>query len=381
MNDRFPPPPPRRPRSMQSPLKPRHIGIGFSAFVILIILVAGAATSYDHVEPGQVAVIKNNLFNSPPEVQQQTGIIIHLPFGLTDVYRLDKRNQVFEMSKETGVGDRHDQDNIKIKVADGSNVEVDVKVEYRLRPAKADLIVQRIGPGNAFKNKLLRGYTRAVIREAYGKLTLEMISDPASRTGQNQIVRKLLNDALEEFGLEVIQVNTTNFVFNPEYNRLVKEKKATAQDFLNQSAAQEQARKEQETRVASFTREKNTALITARGKAKKRIVEASNRAKQLVARAKGEAYSKEKDGDRSYEVAVAEAQAVEAEGLNTATGIQQLAEAYRRGGLGLVKEAISKKMLGAKINGRPYSLSEDIKRIKVDRSGDAPAVDQAASGN
>lgn len=381
MNDPFPPRPPRRPRSMGREFKPRHIGLGVAAFVILVLVITGASTAYDYVEPGEVAVIKNNLFGSPPEVKQQTGIILHLPFGMTDVYHLDKRNQVFEMSKDPGMGDRYDQDNVKIKVADGSNVEVDVKVEYRLRPAKADLIVQRIGPGNAFKNKLLRGYTRAVIREAYGKLTLETVSDPASRTGQNQIVKKLLNEALDEFGLEVIQVNTTNFVFNPEYNRLVKEKKATAQDFLNQSAAQEQARKEQETKVASATREKNTELISAKGKADKRIVEASNRAKQLVFRAEGEAYAKKKDGDRSYEVAIAEAKAVEAEGLNTATGIQKLTEAYRRGGLGLVKESIAKKLAGAQIKGRPYSYSEDIKRIKVDRTGDAPAVEQAVSGN
>lgn len=381
MNDHFPPRPPRRPRSMGREIKPRHVGIGVTLFVLFVLIATGASTSYDYVAPGEVAVIKNNLFGSPPEVKEQTGIILHLPFGMTDVYHLDKRNQVFEMSKEVSRGDRRDQDNVKIKVADGSNVEVDVKVEYRLRPAKADLIVQRIGPDDAFKNKLLRGYTRAMIREAYGKLTLETISDPASRTGQNLIVKKLLNEDLEEFGLEVIQVNTTNFVFNSEYNRLVKEKKATAQDFLNQSAAQDQASKEQETKVASATREKNTALITAKGKADKRIVEASNRAKQLVFRAKGEAYSKEKDGDRSYEVAVAEAKAVEAEGLNTATGIQKLAEAYRRGGLGLVKEAIARKLAGAKIKGRPYSYSEDIKRIKVDRSADASAVEQAVTGN
>ncbi|MEZ6197300.1 MAG: SPFH domain-containing protein [Planctomycetota bacterium] len=374
-------PPPYHPRGSRRQIQPRQVAFVVAVLFVVIFLFVGIGTSYDWVEPGEVAVIKNNLFQSDPEVQTQTGLIIHLPFGLTDVYKLDTREQVFTMSKDPASGDRRRPDNVRIKVADGSNIEADVKVNYRIKPEKADLIVTRIGPGDSFKNKMLRSYTRAVIREAYGTLTLETVSDPTTRSSQNQVVRRTLNEALEHFGLEVTLVNTTNFVFNPEYSRLVKEKKATAQDFLNQSAAQEQARKEQETKVAAATREKNTALITAGGKAKKRIVEAENRAKQLVVRAEGEAYAKRKDGDRSFEVATAEAAAVEAEGLNTAAGIERLAEAYRRGGLGLVKEAIARKLVGTRINGRPYSLSEEIKRMRVERPEDAPVIERGTEGN
>ena len=40
----------------------------------------------------------------------------------------------------------------------------------------------------------------------------------------------------------------------------------------------------------------------------------------------------------------------------------------------LVKEALAKKLMGAIINGRPYSLSERIERIQVDRTGQVPAA-------
>ncbi|MEE9394158.1 MAG: SPFH domain-containing protein [Planctomycetota bacterium] len=368
-------PPHRRPRKNVE-IEPRHIATGLIGFLILSILLGALVTGWTYVEPGEVAVVKNNLFGSKPEVILTSGLIIHLPFGMTDVFKLDKRVQVFSMTKNPRRGDRAGNDNVRIKVADGSNVEADVEVNYRIIPEMADIIVRKIGPGNSFKKKLLRSYTRAIIREMYGVLTLETVSDPSSRTGQNTLVLNRLNENLEEFGLKATLVNTTNFVFNIEYNRLVKEKKGSAQEFLNQAAAQEQARKEQETEVASATRQKNVSLIEAQGHAKKRMVEADNRAKQLRLRAKGESYAKRKEGDRNFAVATNDAAAIEAEGLNNAAGIMKLAQAYREGGLGLVKEAIATKLRGTRINGRPYSLSEKIERIQVDRS----AVPAATTG-
>ena len=190
---------------------------------------------------------------------------------------------------------------------------------------------------------------------------------------QNLLVKNALNESLREFGTEVTLVNTTNFVFNPRYEALVKEKKAATQQFINQKAAQEQAQKEQETRIAQAEREKNNALITARGSASKRLVEAEAQAKQQIARAQGDAYARELEGERQLQVALNEAKAVESEGLNQAAGIRKLADAYERGGAGLVKEALARKLAGARINGRPYSLSERIDRFTVGSDKVAPA--------
>ena len=93
-----------------------------------------------------------------------------------------------------------------------------------------------------------------------------------------------------------------------------------------------------------------------------------------MVRARGESYAKNKDGDRSFEVAKNEAQAIETEGLNKAVGLKKLAEAYARGGDGLVKEALAAKLKGTVLHGRPYSLRETIERIQVDRSGKLPAA-------
>ena len=354
-----------RPRRRSDQLRRLLATRGAPIVAIVLLLVLTAFNSYTYISPGKVAVVKNNITGAE-EVRNQSGLVIHLPFGMTDVFQLDRKIQVFEMSKERGRGDRPGIDNVRIKVADGSNVEVDVAVNYRVIPASSADIIKNVGPGDAFKNKMIRSYTRAFIREKYGTLTLEEIANPATRIGQNTEVRLALNDALRPFGIEVTLINTTNFDFNEQYEKLVKEKKAVAQQFTNQKAAQEQAQKEQEAKIAAATRMKRTALIQAGGVRDKNLVEATNNAKQTIARAKGEAYARKLEGDRNYEVAINEASAIEAEGLAKAAGIRKLVEAYADGGLGLVKEALAKKLVGSRINGRPYSLSERIDRLKIE---------------
>jgi regulator of protease activity HflC (stomatin/prohibitin superfamily) len=372
-------------------LKPATVIKLVIPLVVVAVAVAIGYSGYTHLEPGEVAVIKNNVTGAE-SVRTESGIILHLPLGLTDVYKLDRRVQVLTMGKKPSTSTRSrtwlksssdrsvQNNNVKIKVADGSNVELDVEVNLRVIPTEAAAIIRKVGVGDAFKTKMIRSYTRALIREKYGKLKLEEVSDPATRTTKNVEVQRDLNRALKPFGTEITLVNTTNFTFNTEYEKLVKEKKATAQEYTNQKAAQEKALKEQEAEVARGTREKNTAIITAQGEARKRIVEADAKAKQLILRARGEAYAKNKEGDRSFEVAANEAKAVEAEGLNMAAGIQKLTDAYSRGGSALVKEALARKLAGRQIHGRPYSLSESIERIRIDRAAATPEARRASEG-
>lgn len=363
-----------RPRNALTLILPLIL-VGFGILVVL--------DGHTYLVPEEAAVIKNNITGAE-QVRTDSGLILHLPLGLTDVYKLDRTVQSFDMKRDPTPDDvstrrgrrsraaraaraaNRGGDNVSVKVQDGSNVELDVSIQYQIIPEDAAKIIKNIGEGDAFKTKLVRAFTRALIREKFGTLTLEEISDPATRSAQNLEVQRALNTALAQFGLEVQLVNTTNFRFNSEYESLVKQKKATAQEFTNQAAAQENALKDQAVQVARAKREKETALIAAQGEASKRIVEADNRAKQLRLRAAGEAYAKKKDGDRAHAVAIAEAAAIEAEGLNTAAGIKRLADAYARGGIALVKETLAKKLAGRRINGRPYSLSEDVNRLKVE---------------
>ena len=58
--------------------------------------------------------------------------------GLTkEFYVLDKTLQTMEMTAKVGKGDRKTRDDLKIKTIDGSDVYVDLKVQYRIIPELA----------------------------------------------------------------------------------------------------------------------------------------------------------------------------------------------------------------------------------------------------
>ena len=75
----------------------------------------------------------------------------------------------------------------------------------------------------------------------------------------------------------------------------------------------------------------------------KAVIEAEGLAAQTVNVASGEAYKVRLEGERLLKVAQAEAKAIEAEGLRKAEGIEKLAEAYEKGGMGLIREALAEK--------------------------------------
>ena len=72
-----------------------------------------------------------------------------------------------------------------------------------------------------------------------------------------------------------------------------------------------------------------------------------------------------------------EAKAILTEGLRRAEGIKQLSDAYREGGLALAREAVSKKLAGTVINGRPDSLESRVDRLRIE--GDATRAEGAAA--
>ena len=88
-------------------------------------------------------------------------------------------------------------------------------------------------------------------------------------------------------------------------------------------------------------------------------------------RAKGEAIQTREEGEQNYQILHNEALAVETELMNKAEGIKKLADAYREGGIALVREALARKYAGKIINGRPYSLESTVQRLQLEQAGAA----------
>ena len=338
--------------------------------VILAILVLGTFFSgYATVHVGQVAVIKNNI-TGQETVQQTEGIILHLPWGMTDVYVIDITQRSFVMAGA---------DSVVIKTREGANVDTNVEITYNLVPSRAAQIVREIGMSvdgadHEKINDLAYSYVRARIRDAIGELNLEELARPEARTGRIEDTKNRLNETLVNIGVEIQTVSATDWDYDDTYEAMIKRRKEADQIFVNQAAAQETNRKKQETNIAEQNRLKSNAIAEAQGNAAQQIIAKEAWAVEQRAGAEGEAYKRKKEADGAYIQLENQAAALEMELVKRAEGVQAMAEAYASGGIGLVREALATKMAGVKITGRPWSEDSTPQRIQMQQSGRATYV-------
>ena len=334
--------------------------------VVAFLLAATMLTGYTTVSAGQVAVIKNNI-TGLETVQQTEGVIIHLPWGLTDVYVLNVTQQSLIMA---------DKDSVVIKTREGANVDTNVEITFNLIPARAGDIVRELGMGRdgADRSKvddLAYSYLRAKIRDAIGALNLEELARPEERTARIEETKTLLNEMLVAYGIEIQTVSATDWDYDDKYEAMIKRRKEADQIFVNQAAAQQTNRKKQETSIAEQNRLKSNAIAEATGDVQREVIAKEAWSVEQRAKAEGQAYKAKKEAEGSYLQLENQAAALETELVRRAEGINALAEAYATGGLGLVKEALATKLRGATINGRPFSEDAHPQRLQLQQVGRA----------
>ena len=338
-----------------------RVGALIGAGLAIFLVGSCAFTCYDSVRPGEVAVIKNNITGTET-VQQTEGIILHLPWGITDVYVLDKTQRRLTMA---------DQDSVVIKTREGANVDTNVEVTFSLKPADAGRIVQQIGMGRngadmTKVDDVVFSYVRAKIRDAIGGLNLEELARPEARTARIEETKRELNDELVRYGVEILTVSATAWDYDDKYEDMIKRRKEADQIFVNQAAAQETNRKKQETSIAEQNRIKSNSIAEAQGDVDKEIIAKEAWSVEQRAKAEGDAYKTRKESDGAYLRLQNEAAALTTELTRRAQGIRALAEAYATGGIGLVKEVLAGKLKGVRILGRPFSEDGQPRRVQYE---------------
>lgn len=344
--------------------------LGVMVVIIIVFLATGVTSSFSKLDPEEAAVIINNVTGKTTS-RTQPGWIFHLPYGLSDVHKVDKVLISLNMTADKRQGDRPTVDNVRIKSNDGSSVYIDAEISYRIDESQIEKIVKEIGREDAYKKNLVRHYARSLIRDEFGQLSIDELSSPSLRLSKIKDTELALTEAIAPFGLTSQYVSATNFDFNPKFKQMINDRIEADQRARNEMSAQMTASQIQETRIAEATRKKETAVVEERGLQNRRIIEAGGLADKLVKEARGQAIALHTDGDRILKVAEAEAGAIRAEGLAKAAGILKLSEAYSVGGISLVRETLAEKMLGKQINGRPYSLDSHVDRLQLEESGAA----------
>lgn len=336
----------------------RAVAVGVAIVALALVLWTGSS-SYTRIKPGEIGVIKNNVTGNESEKTQE-GIIVHLPWGLTDVFVLDRGQKTLTLEKP---------DAVTIKTVEGANVDAKVELTYSLLPLEGTRAVKTLGLGQgALEDKrrvegIVYSYVRTKIRDALGKLDLELIADQKERTARVEEARTDLNGSLKTYGVEIHTLNASDWDYDDQYEEKILQRIEADQREKNLRSEQDTNRQRQATSIAEANRLKSNATTEAEGDKARDIIAKEAWAIAEINRTQGTAYKVRKDADAKYVELDNQAKGLEVELLNRALGIEALAAAYAQGGLGLVKEVLARKLIGATITGRPYTHDSTPQRI------------------
>jgi regulator of protease activity HflC (stomatin/prohibitin superfamily) len=358
------------------------VGLG-----LLVLLALGAAGSCATIAKNtEVAIVVNNVTGGV-SLLENGGMVFHLPFGLSTVYKLDKSQRVLSLTKaqpgkqpqrsDTGKAVPK-REPVSIKTNDGSNVTIEVELVYQIKSSRGFDAMRELSDDENIED-ILTALTRSIIRSEFGELSTLEISEPAKRIEKLNATQKRLTKELDLSGtdqalIEIIAINAKSFGFDAEYDKIIRERKETDQILTNQKDYQDAATEEGKRLIAEGTRDKETALAQLQGELAKKLLIAEGEAKRMKTKSEQQAYQAEREGETALRTAEQEAAAVLAEGQRKAEGAEKLMEAYEKGGEGLVREAAAKLYQQVVVKARPYSASE-----KVDQVRFAPVMQPAST--
>ena len=338
------------------------IWLAVAFFLIAVVLFTTIRVG--HVKGTEVGVMLNKITGKMTVINQSGARIYN---GVTnDFYVLDKTIETLVMTEERGKGDRKGKDDLKIKTIDGSDVFVDLKVQYKIFPDMADVVLKTSGPGENYKEKWARDYIRTTCRNYLGELTTEEFYDSLKRDKKVQIALKAANDKLNKYGLDIDAITIpTKPHFYKEYEEMIKKKKLADQAVLEEQSKALAAQQKQHTLIVEETNKKNVAVKQFEGQMEQKVIEA-----------KADAEKKEKGADAYYdrvtigaEASLYEkqknAEAILAEKKAEAEGIEALKKALEgEGGRNMVKMEYAKKLRNVTFSGRPFAVEGTVKRLE-----------------
>ncbi len=259
---------------------------------------------------------------------------VFMPF-INDWHTFDTKLQNLEMVSDRSRGDRRSRDDLLFKTIDGNDISLDVIIAYRIDADKAPYILQNVADSNrTLREKIVRTVARSKPRDIFGELTTEEFYVAEKRELQSERAKKVLQEILGPLGVIVEKVLTKDYRFNKEYQKAIEDKKVADQQVQKNRSAQHAALEEYLRKLEEAKGEVNKLIADADGTYRKAKIEA----------------------DVYYEKQKLLAEAIKAEGVAEAKGIQEMNKALTgAGGEAMVKLRIAEAMQGKQIMLLPVS--------------------------
>jgi regulator of protease activity HflC (stomatin/prohibitin superfamily) len=257
--------------------------------LVLVFLVFKLA--YVYVEPNEYG-IKIARFGFNRGVQKEVygpGLHFVIP-GMQEMEVLPRDIQVLELTNFPNTASRFSRIEraAHIQTSDGFFVDVDVSIIYKL--IDPYMVFTTIGPGRLFEDNGIIPKTEPALKATLGELTTEEFYNSPMRVAKTEHAKDLLNAELKSKGMLVEQVLVRYFLYSPEIQKNIEEKKLKDQlVFKNQAegrAAIEEAKLKkivQEGKViVAVEMENGQAYVTKRIAEKDRYVRTKNAEADLL---------------------------------------------------------------------------------------------------
>jgi regulator of protease activity HflC (stomatin/prohibitin superfamily) len=228
-----------------------------------------------------------------------------------------------------GNADHDSREDLEFKTHDGNDIAVDVTVAWRIDPAKAGYLLARVGGSTSeVKEHLVRPSCRSIVRDVLNTMTSEEFYVSDKRFAKAEEARVRLAEVMGREGVIVERVILGEHRFNPEYEKVIHDKKLaeqTAERMVSEgNAAQQEALRNLET--------------------------AKGQVSQQIAKAQGALGQVKLAADADYFKAQREAEAMLAEKRAHAKGIEkQNAAMAGAGGRTMVKLRLAEALEGKQI--------------------------------
>ena len=347
-------------RNQTSVRSPRAQLVGLLCSLWMIFGQSGCSTY--STESTEVGVRTRKIFGAGiyPHVYEPGATYVFFPF-LSDWATFDITIQKLEMATNKDRNSDRVDDPVLLKTTDGNDISIDVTVTWQIDRTKAPQILTHGGRSTAIiKEELVRPACRAYVRDAFNELHSEEFFDRKRLLEKASKAKAKLNEELNAEGVLILEVMPGEQRFNPEYERVIHDRKIAEQNA-------ERLKSEAQAAEAEQTRQ----LEKARGDVQAQIAEAKGRVERIRIAAERGLYENERIAKAILVEASAKAKAIEKQNKAMAGA----------GGRTAVKLRIAEALAGKPILIVPAASGANIQKLDMTRIVDAVLAKEATSGS
>jgi regulator of protease activity HflC (stomatin/prohibitin superfamily) len=336
----------------------------FLIIIAALVFLATTLRMHQEISAEQVGV-KVNYVSGEQDIITQPGIKFYLPI-VEEIYVLDKTPNKFVMEGNEDTDANHVR-KLTVRANDGSNFFFDsLEIQYQILTADAGRVLNESGPGEEFKQFWIRAMARSVLRDEFGKFSVEEVTDPTTYGAAIESSQQRLNDMLKPHGILIVQLICPKPKFDAKYERAIEERKVANQEVERLKAQREKLMNARNTQLASVNSEKEVAKQELTGDLESARLAAEQA--RIATEKSADAYKIEREQAATalLQEAQIQAKALSVKYTSEIDGLRKEIGAYADNGRSIVWREYARKIAAMRVDVVPYQQDPAPDRVELD---------------